>query len=152
MRKSRYSTLLFALAAAAYLISSGDFSPSLLFDGGPGAAGDAGSNRAILAAYEDGRSDVVVEGGGRVVAVLPDDNRGSRHQRFLVEVAPGRTVLISNNIDLAPRVADLRKGDRVLFRGEYEWNDKGGVVHWTHHDPRGRRPGGWIERNGRRYK
>lgn len=97
-------------------------------------------------------SGVMVESEGVVVAVLPDDRRGSRHQRFLLEVAGGGTVLVSHNIDLAPRVKGLARGDRVRFRGEYEWNDKGGVVHWTHHDPGGRRPGGWVELEGRRYR
>jgi len=97
-------------------------------------------------------SGVVVESEGVVVSVLPDDRRGSRHQRFLLEVASGGTVLVAHNIDLAPRVAGLARGDVVRFRGEYEWNDKGGVVHWTHHDPDGRRPGGWVELAGRRYR
>lgn len=154
MQKSRYSTLLLALAAVAYLVVEGDISPSdLLRDAGFGGSSQgSGPNGAILSAYQAKRSDVVVEGEGRVVAVLPDDNHGSRHQRFIVEVAPDRTILVSHNIDLAPRVAGLRKGDNVAFRGEYEWNEKGGVVHWTHHDPKGRRAGGWIERNGRRFK
>jgi hypothetical protein len=154
VQKSRYSTLLLALAAAAYLIVEGDVSPTeLLRNVGFGAPSERSApNGEIVSSYEAKRSDVVVEGEGRVVAVLPDDNEGSRHQRFIVEVEPDRTVLISHNIDLAPRVAGLRKGDTVAFRGEYEWNAKGGVVHWTHHDPQGRRPGGWIERNGRRFK
>jgi hypothetical protein len=154
VQKSRYSTLLLALAAAAYLLVQSGVSPTdLLRDAGFGGSSQSSeSNAAILSAYETKRSNLVVEGEGRVVAVLPDDNRGSRHQRFIVEVAPDRTILISHNIDLAPRVAGIRKGDKVAFRGEYEWNEKGGVVHWTHHDPRGRRAGGWIERNGRRFK
>ena len=89
---------------------------------------------------------------GIVERILRDDSSGSRHQRFLVRTATGVTVLIAHNIDLAPRVASLREGDRVTFNGEYEWNDKGGVIHWTHHDPAGRHEGGWIRHAGKTYQ
>ena len=102
--------------------------------------------------YADHRSGVVVEAAGVVERVLSDDLQGSRHQRFVVRLASGHTVLISHNIDLAPRVADLSVGDHLAFRGQYEWNDRGGVVHWTHHDPDGSRPGGWIEHQSRVYR
>ncbi len=98
------------------------------------------------------RSGQQVRGSGVVVRVLPDDNDGSRHQRFIVRLASGRTLLIAHNIDLAPRVPSLGQGDSVGFYGEYEWNDRGGVIHWTHHDPQGRHPAGWIEHRGRRYQ
>jgi hypothetical protein len=106
----------------------------------------------LLSAVAEHRSNVVVEVAGEVVHLLPDDRRGSRHQRFLLEFAPDRRVLVAHNIDLAPRVEDLRKGDRVVVRGEFEWNDLGGVVHWTHHDPAGRRPGGWIRHRDHTYR
>ena len=105
----------------------------------------------IRRAFADEESGVWVEADGVVSRLLPDDNDGSRHQRFIVELGEGHTVLISHNIDLAPYV-DLDRGDRVVFRGRYEWNDRGGVVHWTHHDPRGRGPGGWITVDGRTYR
>ncbi len=105
----------------------------------------------ILEAYRNGESDRWVEAAGRVSRLLPDDNEGSRHQKFIVRLANDHTILISHNIDLAPYI-DLQVGDAVAFRGEYEWNDRGGVVHWTHHDPRGRREGGWIDHDGRRYR
>jgi hypothetical protein len=107
--------------------------------------------RAIAEAARTGRSDLWVEASGVVQRVLPDDRDGSRHQRLVVRLANDQTVLIAHNIDLAPRVAGVRRGDAVRFRGEYEWNEKGGVVHWTHRDPAGRHPGGWIEHRGRRY-
>lgn len=91
-------------------------------------------------------------GSGTVLRVLADDNDGSRHQRFILEVAGGRTLLIAHNIDLAPRIAGLRAGDKVEFYGEYEWNDKGGVIHWTHHDPNGRHVDGWLKHGGRTYQ
>ncbi|MGH0034525.1 MAG: DUF3465 domain-containing protein [Myxococcota bacterium] len=96
------------------------------------------------------RSGVMVEVTGVVAKRLPDDDDGSRHQRFILALPGGHTLLVAHNIDLAPRVP-LREGDRVRLYGQYEWNEKGGVVHWTHHDPTGRHVEGWIEHAGRRY-
>lgn len=109
-------------------------------------------DRAIQVAYENRQSDVQVEGAGRVVKVLPDDNEGSRHQKFILELASGQTILIAHNIDLAPRIRDLREGDSVSFYGEYEWNERGGVVHWTHHDPQGRHVDGWLKHDGKTFQ
>lgn len=98
------------------------------------------------------RSATQVSGSGTVVRVLSDDNDGSRHQRFILRIASGESLLIAHNIDLAPRIAGLRVGDTVTFFGQYEWNDRGGLIHWTHDDPRGTHPDGWVEHNGRRYQ
>ena len=92
---------------------------------------------------------LVVE--GTVRRILGDDNVGSRHQRFIIAVAEYRTLLIAHNIDLARRVP-VESGDVVTVRGRYEANDRGGVIHWTHHDPNGFGPGGWIEHKGERYR
>lgn len=105
----------------------------------------------VQAHFEAGRSNVVVEVEGVVSRTLSDDNDGSRHQRFIVRLSNDQTLLVAHNIDLADRVP-LSVGDPVRVRGEYEWNEQGGVVHWTHHDPAGRRPGGWVEHEGRRYR
>jgi hypothetical protein len=40
----------------------------------------------------------------------------------------------------------------VDFYGEFESNDRGGVIHWTHRDPQARHPHGWLEHRGRRYE
>lgn len=109
-------------------------------------------NQALLEAMASGKSDVQVRGGARVVRLLPDDLEGSRHQRFILQVAKGKTVLIAHNIDLAARIDSLRVGDRVDFFGEYEWNRKGGVVHWTHRDPAGRHVDGWLRHRGKTYQ
>lgn len=113
----------------------------------------ASGNQQVLNAYRNRQSDVIVENVvGMVEAILPDDLEGSRHQRFIVRMANGNTVLIVHNIDLAARIDSLREGDRVSVKGEYEWNDRGGLIHWTHHDPRNVHPGGWIDHNGLRYE
>ena len=101
---------------------------------------------------EQWRAGQQVSGIGKVTRVLADDNDGSRHQRFILELNSGRTLLIAHNIDLAPRISALRTGDTVSFYGEYETNAQGGVIHWTHHDPQGRHVAGWLEHDGRRYQ
>lgn len=92
-----------------------------------------------------------IEVTGFVKRLLSDDNDGSRHQRFILDIGSGRTLLIAHNIDLVQRVP-LGLGDRVRLRGMYEWNDLGGLVHWTHHDPLGVEDGGWIRYRARVYK
>jgi len=119
-----------------------------LFDGDAGAV----ASDAIGKAYREQHSGVQVSGDGEVSALLSDDNQGSRHQRFILRLASGQTVLVAHNIDLAPRIETLRKGDTVAFHGVYEWNDKGGVVHWTHHDPAGRHTPGWLRHAGETYQ
>ncbi len=109
------------------------------------------TNTEISSAYKNKQSDIQVEATGKVVKILSDDKEGSRHQRFIVKVADNLTILIAHNIDLAPR-AKVLAGDMISFSGEYEWNKKGGVVHWTHHDPRGKHQDGWIEVNGNRVQ
>ena len=107
---------------------------------------------ALIHAIETRAANALVEGEGIVTKILPDDNSGARHQRFIVRLRPGQTLLISHNIDLAPRVTSLREGDTVTFSGKYEWNARGGVVHWTHRDPAGRQHGGWLRHNGNTYQ
>jgi hypothetical protein len=110
------------------------------------------SGGSVADAYTRRLENVRVEDQGTVVKMLADDTQGSQHQRFLVRVNSGTTILIAHNIDLAPRVANLHAGDRIRFAGEYVWNEKGGVVHWTHRDPGGHHTAGWIELNGQRYR
>jgi len=107
---------------------------------------------SLQQAYEDRRSDVQVRGIGSVVKVLKDDTKGHKHQKFILRLESKLTILIAHNIDLAPRINSLQKGDRVEFFGEYEYNKKGGVVHWTHHDPQSRHTDGYLKHNGKTYK
>jgi hypothetical protein len=105
----------------------------------------------IEAAYSERRSGFMTEASGTVAKILPDDREGSRQQRFVVRLESGHSLLISHDVELAERVP-LRRGERVRFRGEYEWNDLGGVVHRTHRDPEGRHDEGWIETREERYQ
>lgn len=91
-----------------------------------------------------------IEDTGFVRRLLSDDNDGSRHQRFILDLRGRQTLLIAHNIDLVSRIP-LGLGDRVSFRGMYEWNELGGLVHWTHDDPQGVEDGGHIRYRTRTY-
>ena len=93
-----------------------------------------------------------IQGAGIVSRILSDDDDGSRHQRFIIRLRSGQTLLVAHNIDLAPRIDDLSEGDTVEYNGEYEWNPKGGVVHWTHRDPSGQHVAGWLKHDGRIFQ
>lgn len=113
----------------------------------------AWSNDNLLwRAYQARQSNIQVQGAGTVIRLLPDDNQGSRHQKFILKLSHSQTLLVAHNIDLAPRIPNLRLGDVVEFYGEYEWNSKGGVIHWTHRDPANRHAHGWLRHGGRVYE
>ncbi|MCX5959624.1 MAG: DUF3465 domain-containing protein [Cyanobacteria bacterium] len=116
------------------------------------SSSSSAADKAISSAYQAQQSGVQVGGEGVVDRVLSDDDDGSRHQRFILRLASGQTLLIAHNIDIAPRIEALRSGDRVAFYGQYEWNAKGGVMHWTHHDPDGQHVSGWLKYNGMVYQ
>ncbi len=107
---------------------------------------------AILTAIERHRSKVWGQAAGTVARLLEDDRKGIPHQRFVLQIESGATMLIEYNIDLAPRIDPLLVGDSVIVRGEYIWNDKGGLMHWVHHDPSGAPGGGWVRIRGKVYQ
>jgi len=110
------------------------------------------SDSVLQDAYNNRKSSLQVQGKGVVVKELSDDLAGSRHQRFILRLDSGQTLLIAHNIELAPRVKGLKPGDSVEFFGEYEWNTKGGVIHWTHHDPNNKHIAGWLKHAGQMYQ
>ena len=93
------------------------------------------SDEVLASALANHKSNIQVQGNGIVTKLLADDWDGSRHQRFILRLGSGQMLLVAHNIDIAKRIASLKDGDQVAFKGEYEWNPKGGVIHWTHHDP-----------------
>ena len=110
------------------------------------------SDTTLQKAYKNRQNNLQIQGKGVVTKLLRDDLKGSRHQKFILKLSTGQTLLVSHNIDLAPKINRLRTGDTVEFYGEYEWNSKGGVIHWTHHDPDGRHIGGWLKHKDKMYQ
>lgn len=143
--RSRIYTITLILFALVWTVTGcvaeSSYNPSVTTD-----------NSEVERAFKEKRSNVQVEGEGTVDRLLDDDVDGSRHQRFIVRLPSGQTILILHNIDLAPRVDNLQPGDSVRFYGEYIWSAQGGKVHWTHHDPEGRHVPGWLKYKGKTYQ
>ena len=87
--------------------------------------------------------NVVLNAKGRVKEVLEDDLGVTPHQRFIVEVHSGHTILVAHNLERAYRVP-VKIGDVVEVRGTFVWNKYGGLLHNTHHDDRGEHEDGWV--------
>ena len=155
-RKIIRVTIAFAALSIIFYQYAGDIRNNLPSEDTRGPEHTAGTNSVtnqtqVEKLYKLRQSDIIVEVTGEVLKLLPDDNEGSRHQKFIIKLNSGHTLLVSHNIDLAPRVQSLQRRDSVTIKGEYEWSEIGGVIHWTHHDPAGRHEAGWIEHQGKRY-
>jgi Protein of unknown function (DUF3465) len=142
IRRIPYATLIAIVVVGVYY----------LLDRGAGPAPTVVAPQPQTSSFDEHFDGTMIESIGVVDRLLPDDTDGTRHQRFILRLGSGQTLLVAHNIDLAPRIEDLARGDTVKFRGRYEVNERGGGVHWTHHDPGGKTPGGWLGHKGRRYR
>lgn len=150
--RTPYATIVALIVVAGYYLLNDGAAPRTEFAAPTEQNYPATQPLQLPDAFGPRADGAMIESEGTVERILPDDNEGSRHQRFVLRLGSGQTVLVAHNIDLAPRIGSLQHGDTVRFRGQYETNDRGGVVHWTHHDPRGEHPAGWLEHDGRRYE
>jgi len=109
------------------------------------------NDRILRRAFRLQLSEIQVTFTGEVKVLLSDDLVGDRHQRFIVRLDSGQTLLVVHNIDIAPRINRLKAGSTVKVRGEYIWNSQGGLVHFTHDALYDDHPGGWILFRGKKY-
>lgn len=142
--------LMLTAVAALWLggIESGHYSPMQSAE----ARAQKSGEQILTEAFNSHRSNFQAQVQAKVIKLLPDDNDGSRHQRFLIALSTGLTLLVAHNIDIAERVEGLKAGDAIELYGEYEWSDKGGVLHWTHRDPSRRHIAGWLKHAGKLYQ
>lgn len=106
--------------------------------------------RLVEKAWQNQQSNVVVQVEGKVIVEFPDFKDLSTHQQFMIVLENNHRVLVSHDIGIAKPV-NVGIGSVVRVKGEYDWTRDGGVIHWTHRDPEGRREGGWVELDGIRH-
>jgi hypothetical protein len=107
---------------------------------------------AVESAFTNKSQDLSVVVKGAVTSLLSDDTEGDKHQRFIISLSNKQTLLITHNIDIGTRVTGVKVSSVVYVHGDYIWNDQGGLIHWTHHDPMGKHEDGWIVFNGVKYE
>lgn len=107
---------------------------------------------AIVQDFQGHRSNVEVTAGGTVVTILPDRSSSTGvHEQFIMRLTSGGITLeVEHNLSIGRRVP-VNQGDSVIVHGEYIWNSKGGLIHFTHHDPQGTHEGGYIKDKGGTY-
>ncbi len=107
---------------------------------------------AIAADFHNHQSNVEVTADGTVVRLLPDRSSSTgMHEQFIIKLSSGGvTVEVEHNISIAARVP-VALNDHVIVHGEYVWNAQGGLIHFTHHDPKATHEAGYIQDNGNTY-
>lgn len=115
----------------------------------PRRGSDSGSRRVPSLGKND--SGIWVKLSGHIVRLLPDDDIDGGHQRLVIDIGNGRTLLVTHNLALSDRVP-AGIGDRLYLRGRFEWNERGGLVHWTHDDPFRKEPAGYIRFRGSTFR
>jgi hypothetical protein len=113
-------------------------------------------NGAVYDAWANGRSHIEVTASGSVARIF-GTRRGpsGAHEGFLLHLrgsaGRGLTVRIEDTVDLVGPLP-LAEGDDVEVRGEYVYDPRGGLIHDTHLDPRGRHDGGYVKVGGKVYQ
>jgi hypothetical protein len=110
-----------------------------------------GTQQEILQAQAQKLRNVEVLITAQVYRLLPTDEKGLRHQKFLIRLANGTKVLVANDLTVGQMVP-CHPGDILQIRGEYIWTRRGGVLHWTHHSDTRDHPGGWIRLGTQTYQ
>ena len=124
--------------------------------GGCAGAPSDDPNGAVYAAWSEHRSHVEVTASGSVAHVLGTRAGPSgEHEGFLLHLrgAAGRglTVRVEDNTDLTGPIP-LQAGSDVEVRGEYVYDPRGGLIHYTHRDPRLHHPAGYVRVEGKVYQ
>jgi hypothetical protein len=127
--------------------NSRNLSPSPI----PPGAVEATDDHEIIQAQTSNLVNAEVTGRAVVKKLLRDDVVAPRHQKFLLELTNGTTILVAHNTDVAPQVP-IQEGDQLVIHGSFIYNTKGGLIHWTHHSNSPRHQGGYIDFNGARYQ
>ena len=111
-------------------------------------------NKRICGAYAGQLTDGEVVGEGTVHGIL-GTRRGpsGEHEGFLLQLDGDCDLVlkVETNTDITGPVP-LHEGERVTVKGVYIFNAMGGLIHWTHHDPRGRHDNGYVLADGKLYQ
>jgi hypothetical protein len=117
------------------------------------AGSQAPDDAAVCGAFSAQRSGVEVVAQGMVTRVLGvQAGRSSPHEGFLLRLDSGCAIVVrvEVNTDFTGSIP-LSVGERVLVKGDYEYYSRGGVIHWTHRDPRGHHENGYVDVSGTMY-
>jgi hypothetical protein len=112
------------------------------------------NNAQVCSLYASGSSGVEVIAQGTVLGILGMHNGPSgEHEGFFLKLNQECDLMlrVETNVDITGPVP-IQNGETVTVKGQFEDDAEGGVIHWTHHDPRGRHVSGYVEANGKLYQ
>lgn len=129
-----------------YLREAAAFATALALSGCAGAS-NVQSALAFCDSNPGNHIEVYVPQATVVRVLGTRDSRSGMHEGFVIRT-PERTIRVEDNVDITGPIP-MERGDAISLLGQLECDDY--VMHWTHRDPRGRHPSGYIKVNGRTY-
>lgn len=111
------------------------------------APGDVHDDKQLQTAIQNKKNAYFVEAANlSVTQLLPDDTQGLPHQKWVATLSNGLKIQIVYNLNMGLKVP-IKVGDKFAVGGQFIWTDQGGLVHWTHEDPKQVRPDGYVMYN-----
>lgn len=115
--------------------------PAPIYVSHPGKLED---DLALVAAVQSKRNVHYVEGGNIVVTkIYPDDNQGLPHQSWEAQLSDKSFIKVVYNTNMGEYIP-VQVGMTFSVGGQFIWTKDGGLIHWLHHDPKQKRPDGWV--------
>jgi hypothetical protein len=107
---------------------------------------------AVCAALRQQRSGVEVIADGTVAYVPTYAAPSGEHEGFFIRLRSGcaATLRVETNTAFTGPIP-LRVGERVIVKGEFDYDADGGVIHWTHRAFGSHHASGYVEAGGRFY-
>ena len=155
--KPLWALLFFALSLALlnrlnqYQVSQ-DPRHQLPFPTATNASEAKAPNTAFIRAYQERVSGLQLSVSGKITHVFPSPETGDQHQKFIVQLDAGQSVMVIHNRALGSAIDGLLEGETIEVFGEYQWDQGGGIIRRTHQDPASHRQAGWVKYKGRIYR
>ncbi|HIP75819.1 MAG TPA: DUF3465 domain-containing protein [Psychromonas hadalis] len=102
--------------------------------------------------FNNQRGGEMVSSLGRIIKLLEDQTSPYLAQLILIRLNSGQKLIIKHNLKASTKIADLKVGEMIKFKGVYRWNSRGGMVVSTFENKQHPKRSGWVKFADKTYQ